>query len=437
MKTILIADLTRNRSAGNLVRYANGLLESEEVCQVIAVSRDNQAAPDLADDATTIQVAADLPHFQIAYRIFQEAQARLSETDVHVKVLSLHDSVLLLRSNFQIGVRSRIQIDRWPEHLKEAPQQGTGEWPADLLPLEDALKSLLVALRKRGAYSKDTAVWQTDVRRLLSDEEPRLDKRHPHPRAQTRGLISMLIRAARDRKVIATEERAGGGVNPKVWLVPSAVSSPNIRSSDDSGSGPHQNPSRSQVFLNILRRLGLHPNPRVRLLLWESLKLEVNQLAGKPEALAALVRRAIKNTREMAETRGVQLGTNYPWKKLRGFVYKVMQEAPVLLDETNHPTAPSISTLHTNVSGLLTDWELWLEAVLVVELVRECQDIALADIEYLAGALYFSRSEESIEKVENTLLFLQRKGAISESGGPHYVLRVEQGVRTLLSAAAN
>tara|TARA_R110002072_G_scaffold302469_2_gene485585 strand:+ start:1145 stop:1666 length:522 start_codon:yes stop_codon:yes gene_type:complete len=173
------------------------------------------------------------------------------------------------------------------------------------------------------------------------------------------------------------------------------------------------------------------------LLLWESLKLEVNQLAGKPEALAALVRRAIKNTREMAETRGVQLGTNYPWKKLRGFVYKVMQEAPVLLDETNHPTAPSISTLHTNVSGLLTDWELWLEAVLVVELVRECQDIALADIEYLAGALYFSRSEESIEKVENTLLFLQRKGAISESGGPHYVLRVEQGVRTLLSAAAN
>ena len=276
-------------------------------------------------------------------------------------------------------------------------------WPTELIPIETALDALFRALAKKRAYSMNVGVRKTELRALLSVEDPLLDK----TRAAVPGIMTALLRRAADKSVVEVEP--GNLPNPRVWL---ADTPENVvrKAAFEAGRLARTRPSRSQHFLNVLREARLGPFSSIRSRLYDELERLVTE---SPITLTDLLKRCIDRTRSAeADPDG------YPWRSVREFLINLLSRRPVLLDEAGASFCPSFSTLDRRVASLAPNWRLDLDGEMVIELAGKV-DIALFDIDALAGALYFDRSDEYNAYITSVILRVLSEKRLVDSQKEH------------------
>ncbi len=279
----------------------------------------------------------------------------------------------------------------------------TFRWPHELMPIDDAVTFLVAALREVSATAPAKAVRQTDVRAILARLDNRFEK--ANPLASFPGFISALLRAAEDRDAIAIDRLDIN--NPRIWLSAEAAGADNRRFLQVA----RRSHSRSQEFLDSLRRQRLGPFSNIRRQLFDALEMVIND---GPVALGELLRKTIDVTRSSIQTQGLEAG-RYPWRHVREFLTELLTRRPVLVGLDGSSVAPSFVTLATPIAGIHPDWRSQLDGELTVALVAGGVDIRLADVSALAGALYFERSDHTEAEAATVISKLLEIGRIEES----------------------
>jgi hypothetical protein len=267
----------------------------------------------------------------------------------------------------------------------------------------EAVEILVKALQSVGAGTEATAVKKTDLRPILALVDPRFQK--STELGATPGLITMLTEFAVAEGRVAILRVPGDAVNPRFSYTASAKShSPMVV--------PQRRVSRSQQFINALRDRGLGPFPIFRLRLYKALGQAIAD-APAQMSLRAVLAKAINDVQHDQS----RTTASYDWKRVTDFLYRLLEREPVLSDEQNKAVAPSLSTLNTRIARIDPDFETKLDAVLMLELVRQFDDITIHDVEALAGALYSDRNTESVERVLHLTEFLVRTNQIVDVPG--------------------
>jgi len=321
------------------------------------------------------------------------------------------------------------------------------EWPASLMPLDEALTALARALMR----GTDVAVrvLKTNIRPLLVQEDPRFDKQN-NPDAARPGLISMLLELAHKEglvTIIGTEPRVYISVTQKgiarsgmaaASSSPRSVAVADVRQvgGDDpvsaaaSGAQAVQE-TRSRMFQNVLRANSFGVYPEFRQKLWQQFIKLAQEAGDLPRTARELSREATARTREEADPfikrpkNKVPLPKEqYAWKGLEEFAMRALARAGLLSDESGARVqdVPWLIPDATVVLPLPDDLGLRLDAEMIAELVRNVDDIGWEDRRELAGALLDERSDETSDRVEAMIRLLLQEHKL-EWDQKRYVLR--------------
>lgn len=295
-----------------------------------------------------------------------------------------------------------------PQAPAAPPFVPSTRWPAELIPLPDAIAVLEAALDSVSAVNRDHAVRHTDLRPLLSRIDRRLDK--SQPLAATPGFISMLVRAAEDAGSIQLDRQ--DLTNPRVWLAKGLDVRP---VPGRPGLAPRvsatRRSSRSQIFLDILRAARMGPFSSIRLDLFDALQAATDR---GPITVGELIKRTVDLTR-VTVARPEHDDSRYPWRSVREFLTQLLARRSILLSEDGSPVPTSFGSLGASVHRLQPGWRLDLDGELLIELVSSGADIRLVDVPALAGALYFERSDDKEALAAEVVGHLLRIGRLTES----------------------
>lgn len=317
-------------------------------------------------------------------------------------------------------------------------------WPVQLMPLEEALQVLREALQREGAAVNPVS--KTNIRDLLKRRDSRFDGR-VNPAARTDHLISTLLTGA---------ERQGWvrllGQPPRVYVqlidgfehgelstvqysdatnqIESTGSDAMHRAPRSGIIGTAGDPSgaqvefvpitKSQVFQDVLRKGRLGPHADVRELLWDSLE---ESLKDEPvvRSVSYAMRRAIDLTRDrspdsFSRSKEDLPKDSYPWRNLEGFAVSVCARAGLIEDGDGQIISSGSPWKFRQgcFIALPDDWRERVDAELVLEIIRRCNDVGWDDRPNLAGALYLDRGDEFVNRVDRSIEILFARGAIDQ-----------------------
>ncbi|MGH4007671.1 MAG: hypothetical protein ACRDTH_05810 [Pseudonocardiaceae bacterium] len=340
------------------------------------------------------------------------------------------------------GIAEALNINSPLELLRENNIGECDRWPAQLMPLEEALHLLRIGLRQAGASTNPVS--KTNVRNILQTHDQRFDKR-VNPAARTLNLITMLLEAAQRQGWVQLR-----GKHPKVdvWLVETSASNevswidrPNtsadieLKSNEAAreplstrmdGAGhdpraPKKQPfvpeTRSQVFQAALwAGIGLHAD--VRELLWDSLE-ELLKEDPDVRSVGHTIGRAVAIARDRAPTTFPRPKEDfpkeaYPWRKLEGFAVTVCVRAGLIEngDGTIMSPGPFWEVRRGRFTSSPSDWRMRIDAELLLEIIRRCKNVTWDDGPDLAGALFLDRDEQHEHRINHAFEILGARGAI-------------------------
>jgi hypothetical protein len=430
---IVIADVTRanpGTESSLLDRLRDHLAD---VGELIVVARSDQSPT--FEPQHSIRRAEPYHYTNVVRMVSDILAEKLDTPDTTVTVYSFHVAVVDLKSTLAGEARTRCNFFPWsalnylgtraPSALARpfrAPQLQT--WPDALISRSDALDVLDKALTQAGAVSPETSARKSDLRSLLIFDN-RFRKENP---AAPVGLISLLFGEAK-----ALPRRFGvdekDKINPKIWLASEAAT-------QEVPAKPRpETASRSQRFIDALRDAGLGPYSQVRRDLFTFLAVAVKDgtAKGAPLKLRAAVNAAISSTRALYKGK---VPDTFNWGKLAKFLYQILERSPVALGQGGVPIVPSIEALSTLVIGLAPEYEVLLDAELVLELVRRFDDIQLHDVQPLAGALYLLRDNDAQERVVTVLEYLLGTKGIVQTADRCLAVGPSQHAEDLAPAAS-
>lgn len=380
-----------------------------EPVDVVVLGFDHHSAAigELGERTTFRSLGATLPEEAVVAAVAEV----LGTLEGEVTVFSFHPQVIAKHGELA-AMADRFEAQSLTGLLPKA--KAAGGWPEGFVPLGDAIRMLVRGLLKNGRTSPANAEPKTSLRHLLELEDQRFAK-GSSPAAQTPRLITILL----DEAVARGQVRCVG-VNPQVsvWVPQQAVQPGAAAASAGDESEPGE--TRSQRFIRCLKDGGFGPFSDLRLKVYESVEFVLKENAGGLNE-SELIKRAVDRVRvdgpgEFLRRDRVIPRDQFPWRKLREFLSKLLRRQAVLIGPDGAAFTPSFVTVSRPVHGLEQDWRLRLEGELLVELVRHCDDIGYGDLDDLVGALLADRSSENTRWVEGVIGYLMDAGRLEQDG---------------------
>src|ERR1043166_6003589 len=230
---IIIADLTNANpgSERNLLTVLSDAFPVEAERAYIDC-RTNQQAAFAPRPSAQLRVLPATAHYnQIASFIQREfldgVLAKSISTELTMTLLSFHPAVLGLRAYLATPLQARVDSIHWGR-LFRSSGGGTSlpgsaaQALSTLLTDAEALGCVQRALSGVRAIDANSAIRMSDIRFYLEREEPRLKKTNPG--AHVQGIIGALVDLA-SRRGLVVVDRNVHPVNPPIWLSASAIRS--------------------------------------------------------------------------------------------------------------------------------------------------------------------------------------------------------------------
>lgn len=258
-------------------------------------------------------------------------------------------------------------------------------WPENYISIEDSVQILKDALR-----SSNRQTHKTDIRGLLTLHDERFSKSYSSEASQP-GLISLLLKEAESQGAIYIQDDLKFNQNPIIKLSDPEHYNTNQHSELLARTEDYE-VSYSQTVIEALSMNNLGPFSRIRHIMYDILTEYINCNKGKLYGF-----NAIESTIEISITKCAEININperYPWRKIRSFLYKVLNINSVFIDEHGNNINVSIENANVPIYGVDKDIHKILDASLLSSLLESGIDIDISDIRDLTGALFFDRSEE-------------------------------------------
>jgi hypothetical protein len=329
-----------------------------------------------------------------------------------------------------------------PELRAASPAAARLTWDSSFMPEDEAVE---IVLRAVGA-SPTGRVKKSDLRSVLELADPRFSKAS-NPFAASTGFISLVVELLSSRGLVDLH-----GVEPAVVVEltplgreralsarrsaravldrPSDVSGPRA-----GGSGPI-GATRSSSFIDVLRAARLGPFMNERLDVYEQIDYLVDAKSTPLRRLAAEAVRAVRQSREpqtdaqeparepgeSSESTERRESKPFPWSRLASFIERLLMERAVA-EADGEALQLSWATGDRVVTGMVKDWKLQLDGLLVMRLIDAGLEVSLGDLPDVAGALYGGRDTEETERVWEVVTLLRESGELIVSDGVENVLR--------------
>lgn len=336
----------------------------------------------------------------------------------------------------------RINFLQWAELLPDltaAKQAAARRALAQLMPTDDALQALEVALSANRAVDLLHGVPLTSLRELVERADVRFKKKTSM--AKTPGLMRALADLGEERGIIQSNRNTGTS-HFLIWLKPYPKSDDHLPHEDVSRKSaclsrdvglavsmkhcPER--MRSDVFVDTLSSQNFGPFSRIRRMLYEQLLIAVGDGSKTASDLLADV---VKLTREAVEI--THEGSKpIAWRKVKEFLRSILAREEVLLNSDKQPFALSFETGCVKITGLVPNFRVKLDGQLVLALLESNVALHLGDIANLAGALFNNRSATSEGEVAKIIDSLLRSGRVE--AGPDRLLRLAKRSVTIAIA---
>ncbi|MBQ4862402.1 hypothetical protein J8L98_11955 [Pseudoalteromonas sp. MMG013] len=371
--------LERYESHNNIVVYIYSLLE-QLIDENIVTDRFKIKKVDPAEISfLTTMISSDL-----------DAELNKSEDNTAI-IVSFHSFVLTLASRYT----NRVSAITWKEVLGRK-LVNSGGWPEQLMPIDEAVSVLVDAMNESNSISRQSAQRASDLRSLLVNKDSRFNKSNPV--ASKTGLIKSIVNEAEERKLVHTFHN-GTDPNYYIWLAGDFKSKAQINSTNFVHKG-----SISGQYIEILKGDGLGPFSGIRHKLFNSIEELIGRELGFIET-NALINQAVATVKsEFENNNGVHL--NYPWRRVRSFLLKLLSRNEVLLNIDEKPFRVTFSNLSTPVTGLVSNWRTILDSDLILALIENGVQIQVGEIQQLSGALFYDRDETSEQNVIKLIEYL-------------------------------
>ncbi|PZT75828.1 MULTISPECIES: hypothetical protein [unclassified Streptomyces] len=465
---VLIVDTTRANNGTAAAITDSVVARHPGLAKLALVTRADQAEefsslPIGTENRTLVGLPGDLEAAQAVADLIKNYSAEFD--DAAFTVYSFHYRVLGKQGDLAL-LDKPINTYSLRDHVPGRVGPQGSSWPVALMPLEDALKALRTALQRAQAPSgARRPVYKTELRTLLTMEEPRFDKNR-YPLAGTHRLISLLLQEALSRGMIAQfgteptisvalQEPAG----PSRGMVPSPASTRSVTAvaSTAATANPATTPTtaaagipaqahasavptasvndtRSWHFANVLRQLRLGPYPEVRHDLYDRIIAitQENQDSSAELTVRTLARRAVAQVRSNApehfpRRNGDDLPRDrYDWRGLENFMVHVLSRTEIALGANGKPLPRETSIWETRQAPvqqpLPADIKFAFDAEMVFEVVRVCGNVTPDDIVHLAGAMLGGRGAQQTDHMENVLDYLLKQGRVTGHPGTEWLV---------------
>lgn len=415
---VLIIDITRV-TAGNEANFVTGLWERyvslEPDVIVVGLEAQRPIAEGLGLQVTfratptgyEPQVRADIAAV-LREILNQDLAAHPLVCSYHLSIQRKEDDLAALAHAFEAVSPKGV--------LKRQPATSAEAWPTELIPLGQALDVLRTALRDVAGHT----VWKTDVRHHLARVDKRFLKNHD-PAARSSHLITRLLDAAVSEGIVRI---TGNEPRVRVHLVEEgpggeraghlARTSALVQRTAAAGRPEFQPETRSQELQHALRRHQFGPHVEVREILYGAIEKTVADSAGEEVLVGDLVHAAVKLTRDEAPSsfprrRGDDLlKEQYPWRDVEGFAVRLLGRGGMITDGDGRQLreGPVWTLRKGRLAALAAQWQLRLDAELVLEIVRHRTDVSWQDGVDLAGALYLKRTDEYVDRIDRIVEML-------------------------------
>lgn len=176
---------------------------------------------------------------------------------------------------------------------------------------------------------------------------------------------------------------------------------------------------RSQEFITALRDQRMGPFQQVRLEIIRQIGKVAREGQHNP---IGVVETAIKSVRNAESTAGLKDFDNLPWPRIRTFMRKLLSLAPVLLANDEPVTGGWGEAGDRIVNDVAPKFDLTLDGLLIVALVKQGLDVTQDDEPDLAGALYNSRDDEFMSLLDHVISHLTASKVVRWDSGTNLLV---------------
>jgi hypothetical protein len=403
-KHVFLLDITRHGGpVQTMVGSARALFSSFQPAVVEWISLADQSVHPLAGEEVGVVPSPASARAYIENRI-----NLLSVADEYTFHVFSYDSAVLNRAGV-LNTPSRVVC---PVHLVMLDQEHKGPprpfTASQIITRNEstigahpgALKSSEAAelakrvLSKHGHVSKETALKQTRLRKLMSDEDPRAEKRLGDP--QSVKLITYLVSAGLRDGWLEQGTIDGKSGTEVLWLrsaKPLPESLPSLSAPATSVAGvpvvatqvtTDKGQRRTDQIIQCLKDAGIYAAKDIRDYIFKAAHAKV--ASSTPAlSLAQLKRKTLVAAEEAAVSAGVSFKF---WYVATESVFKLMLLAAVLVDENNLTVMLGARARLAKVTAIRPDFVSTCELFLLQYVLNKLQDITERDCTALAHALF-------------------------------------------------
>ncbi len=405
-KHVFLLDITRHGSpVQTMVGSARALLSPFNPVVVEWISVPEQTVQSLpGEDVRIVQNPYDARDY-IGNRI-----NTLSNSEAYTFHVFSYDPAVLNRAallNTPDRAVCPVHLATLGQQPKEEQQTPTRSEPASgvhtgAIKLSEAVELAKRVLSKHGHVSKETALKQTRLRKLMSDEDSRAEKRWGDP--QSVRLISHVVSTGLREGWLGQATNEGKSGTEMLWVqaaksVPQPVLVPGLPATrplavpvapthggnvaatqltTDKGE------RRTEQIIECLKDEGIYAAKDIRDYIFKALHTKIEN-ASPALSLAQLKRKTLVAAEEEAKSAGVSF--KY-WYVATESVFKLMLLAGVLGDENGLPIVLGARPRVIKVAKIAPDFICICELFLLQHVLNTLKDVTERDCTALAHALF-------------------------------------------------
>jgi hypothetical protein len=279
-------------------------------------------------------------------------------------------------------------------------------WQDSFMPLADAVKYLVRALKEAGGSER-----KTNLRGRLAKLNSKFAKDGTGSFSNTPKFISILVSAAQEKNLVHSE---GVGPNPNIVLTGNGKVQGQWQELETSKleSSINQDDARdSDRYLTLLRSKGFGPFQEVREAVYDAMEgiLDSGAKVTIRDLLYGAVDRVRQDVEEAQQTGRHHLlfdpSRGYPWSRVRSFM-SVLLTRCLVLKSGDDLVGATWTELKREVTSFELNWRTRLDSEFIVFLLENGCVINMHTAEDLSGAIYNTRRPSGTEKVEECISYL-------------------------------
>lgn len=252
------------------------------------------------------------------------------------------------------------------------------------LTLVEAIELTKRVLRKLGHVSREAALKQTYLRKMLTNEDPRAEKDWSDPDSVK--LITRVVSTGLRDAWLDQARIDGKSGTEMIWLKAQrdAQAVPPEPVTKESLVNADKGQKRTDQMVSCLKSAGLYCPKDARDYIFDSVARIVE--ATEPHlSVAKLARQTSVDAQKAASEDG--LSFQYWYAACEG-AFQTMLRAGVLLDETQSEIMPGARARSTRVGAIVSDFRGKCDLFLLEYLINTLKDVTVRDCTSLAHALF-------------------------------------------------